>query len=224
MAIALMHYGLEDNAEPLIETLSRDRDPILRYGAMFTIGLAYAGTNNNSAIRRLLHVAVSDVSDDVRRAAVINLGFVLFRTTEQVLHYKFVFFTRHGMPSSLSLPTSSLLLFKPPPVSVGAPAGVAAVGELQPARALRVVHRRGHRLCGQWQCRGRGPLGAHAGGRGRLRPTGRHDRTRHGLHAAVRGNCNRPQHKPLGSSASNWSYFSKAMYRGSPSHSPLSMD
>jgi 26S proteasome regulatory subunit N2 len=84
MAIALMHYGLEDNAEPLIETLSRDRDPILRYGAMFTIGLAYAGTNNNSAIRRLLHVAVSDVSDDVRRAAVINLGFVLFRTTEQV--------------------------------------------------------------------------------------------------------------------------------------------
>ncbi len=84
MALALIMYGQEENAEPLIEQLSRDRDPILRYGAMFTIGLAYAGTANNSGIRRLLHVAVSDVSDDVRRAAVINLGFVLFRTTEQV--------------------------------------------------------------------------------------------------------------------------------------------
>lgn len=84
MGIALVMYGQEENAEPLIEQLSRDRDPLLRYGAMFTIGLAYAGTANNSAIRRLLHVAVSDVSDDVRRAAVINLGFVLFRTAEQV--------------------------------------------------------------------------------------------------------------------------------------------
>lgn len=84
LALALIMYGQEENAEPLIEQLSRDRDPILRYGAMFTIGLAYAGTANNSGIRRLLHVAVSDVSDDVRRAAVINLGFVLFRTTEQV--------------------------------------------------------------------------------------------------------------------------------------------
>jgi 26S proteasome regulatory subunit N2 len=37
---------------------------------MFTIALAYCATANNSAIRRLLHVAVSDVSDDVRRAAV----------------------------------------------------------------------------------------------------------------------------------------------------------
>jgi 26S proteasome regulatory subunit N2 len=76
LGIALIMYGQEENAEALIEQLSRDRDPILRYGAMFTIGLAYAGTSNNSAIRRLLHVAVSDVSDDVRRAAVINLGYV----------------------------------------------------------------------------------------------------------------------------------------------------
>jgi 26S proteasome regulatory subunit N2 len=46
---------------------------------MYTIGLAYCGTSNNGAIRKLLHVAVSDVSDDVRRAAVTNIGFLLFR-------------------------------------------------------------------------------------------------------------------------------------------------
>jgi len=35
------------------------------------------------AIQKLLHFAVSDVSDDVRRAAVINLGFVLLNVPEQ---------------------------------------------------------------------------------------------------------------------------------------------
>ena len=45
--------------------------------------MAYCGTSNNKAIRKLLHVAVSDVNDDVRRAAVTSLGFLLFRTPEQ---------------------------------------------------------------------------------------------------------------------------------------------
>ena len=51
---------------------------------MYVIGMAYCGTGNNSAIRRLLHVAVSDVKDDTRRAAVTCLGFVLFRTPEKI--------------------------------------------------------------------------------------------------------------------------------------------
>ena len=42
-----------------------------RYGGMFVIGMAYRGTANNAAIQKLLHFAVSDVSDDVRRAAVL---------------------------------------------------------------------------------------------------------------------------------------------------------
>ena len=50
---------------------------------MYTVAMAYCGSGNNKAIRRLLHVAVSDVNDDVRRAAVESLAFVLFRTPEQ---------------------------------------------------------------------------------------------------------------------------------------------
>lgn len=46
---------------------------------MYTVAMAYCGTANNAAIRKLLHVAVSDVNDDVRRAAVTSLGFLLFR-------------------------------------------------------------------------------------------------------------------------------------------------
>ena len=77
MGLALMMYGQEEGAETLIEQMTMDQDPILRYAGMFVIGLAYAGTDNNSAIQKLLHFAVSDVSDDVRRAAVLCLGFVL---------------------------------------------------------------------------------------------------------------------------------------------------
>nr|CAG4715876.1 unnamed protein product [Naegleria fowleri] len=83
IGLALTVYGREEEANTLIEKLSNDKDPILRYGGMYAIGLAFAGTSNNNAIRKLLQVAVSDVSDDVRRAAVINLGFLLFKTPKQ---------------------------------------------------------------------------------------------------------------------------------------------
>ncbi|KAF9911713.1 proteasome regulatory particle base subunit [Linnemannia zychae] len=84
VGVSLVMYGKEDAADALIERLSADKDPILRYGGMYTIAMAYAGTGNNKAIRRLLHVAVSDVNDDVRRAAVTALGFIMFRSHKQV--------------------------------------------------------------------------------------------------------------------------------------------
>ncbi|TMW67451.1 hypothetical protein Poli38472_011071 [Pythium oligandrum] len=84
MGIALMMYEREEQADAIIEQLIRDKDPLIRYGGIYATAMAYVGTSNNSAVRRLLHVAVSDVSDDVRRAAVTCLGFVLFRTPVQV--------------------------------------------------------------------------------------------------------------------------------------------
>lgn len=60
------------------------QDPILRYGGVYTLALAYAGTSNNGAVRQLLHIAVSDTSDDVRRAAVTSLAFLLFKNPGQV--------------------------------------------------------------------------------------------------------------------------------------------
>jgi len=84
IGIALVMYGRMEEADTLIESLLQDKDAILRRSAMYTIAMAYAGTGNNKAMRKLLHVAVSDVNDDVRRAAVQSLGFLLFRTPEQV--------------------------------------------------------------------------------------------------------------------------------------------
>ncbi|KAJ8277195.1 hypothetical protein GJAV_G00072450, partial [Gymnothorax javanicus] len=83
VGIALVMYGRMEEADTLIESLCRDKDPILRRSGMYTVGMAYCGSGNNKAIRRLLHVAVSDVNDDVRRAAVESIGFIMFRTPEQ---------------------------------------------------------------------------------------------------------------------------------------------
>ncbi|WIA09523.1 hypothetical protein OEZ85_008919 [Tetradesmus obliquus] len=83
MGLALISYGIEEAADTLVEQMAREQDPILRYGAMYVIGLAYRGTGNNAAVQKLLHYAVSDVADDVRRAAVLCLGFVLMGAPEQ---------------------------------------------------------------------------------------------------------------------------------------------
>lgn len=41
--------------------------------------MAYVGTSSYKIIEKLLHYSVDDVSDDVRRSAVIAIGFVLFK-------------------------------------------------------------------------------------------------------------------------------------------------
>lgn len=84
MGMALIMYGRQEGADELINGLLGDPDPTLRYGGIMTIALAYCGTGSNKAVRKLLHVAVSDVNDDVRRVAVLSLGFILFRKYQSV--------------------------------------------------------------------------------------------------------------------------------------------
>lgn len=59
MGISFNMYGRLEEAEPLIQQLTTDKDPILRRSGMYTIAMAYCGTGHNQAIRKLLHVAVS---------------------------------------------------------------------------------------------------------------------------------------------------------------------
>ena len=84
IGVALIQYGQEESADAVIEEMRSDRDPVMRYGAQYAIALAYCGTGSNKAVRILLHTAVSDVSDDVRMAAVIGLAFVLYKTPDRV--------------------------------------------------------------------------------------------------------------------------------------------
>lgn len=84
MALAFIVFQQEEAADVMIDQMQRDKDPILRYGAAYAMGMAYCATSNNGIIRKLLHMAVSDVSDDVRRAAVTALGFVMCDDPGQV--------------------------------------------------------------------------------------------------------------------------------------------
>lgn len=84
VGLALLNYGCEEKADDMINRLLEHQDPTLRFGGAYNIALAYAGTGNNKAIKKLLHVAVSDSNDNVRRAAVIALGFVLIRDYQTV--------------------------------------------------------------------------------------------------------------------------------------------
>ncbi|KAK0725231.1 armadillo-type protein [Lasiosphaeris hirsuta] len=79
IGMALIMFGRQEGADVMIEGLLSDPDPTLRYGGILTVAMAYCGTGSNKAIRKLLHFAVSDVNDDVRRIAVMSLGFILFR-------------------------------------------------------------------------------------------------------------------------------------------------
>ena len=54
-------YARMEEADALIESLMQDKDPNLRQSGMYTVAMAYCGTGNNKAIKRLLHVAVSHV-------------------------------------------------------------------------------------------------------------------------------------------------------------------
>ena len=74
VGIALIMYGRLLEADPLIESLTRDKNAILRRSGMYTIAMAYCGTGDNSAITKLLHAVGDDVDDDVRGAAVMSLG------------------------------------------------------------------------------------------------------------------------------------------------------
>ncbi|KAF9462163.1 armadillo-type protein [Collybia nuda] len=84
VGVAFIYYGRQEQADETIKVLMAEKDPILRYGGVYTLALAYAGTSNNEAVRQLLHIAVSDTSDDVRRAAVTSLAFLLFKNPSQV--------------------------------------------------------------------------------------------------------------------------------------------
>ncbi|KZS93102.1 26S proteasome regulatory complex non-ATPase subcomplex Rpn2/Psmd1 subunit [Sistotremastrum niveocremeum HHB9708] len=84
VGIAFLYYSRQEEADDVVRDMLADKDPIIRYGGVYTLALAYAGTANNSAIRQLLHIAVSDTSDDVRRAAVTSLAFLLYKNPSQV--------------------------------------------------------------------------------------------------------------------------------------------
>ena len=83
VGIALLMYRSLEAADEYIEMLSNDKDALLRRSAAYITAMAYCGTEHNQSLKRLLRVAVTDVNDDVRRASVEAIGFLLLRSPDQ---------------------------------------------------------------------------------------------------------------------------------------------
>lgn len=85
VGISFTMYGRLEEADSLIQQLTTDKDPILRRSGMYTLAMAYCGTGNNQAIRKLLHVAVSTFLNICSKIQIILLAvYVFFR---QVFSY-----------------------------------------------------------------------------------------------------------------------------------------
>ena len=98
LAIAMMCFGQEENADVYIKSLIESKDHVVRYGGVLAIGMAYAGTGNNIALKKLLSLAASDVSDDVRRSAVMAMGYLMLADYDQmfkVISLLYVSFNPH---------------------------------------------------------------------------------------------------------------------------------
>lgn len=109
LALALICYGAKEEANFLIEVMKNHSDFHLRYGACYIISLSYIATSNNSALRFLLDMAVSDVSNDVRRAATTSIGFIFLNESEhlpeilRLLIQNYNPYVRYGAASAISI-------------------------------------------------------------------------------------------------------------------------
>ncbi|CAD8134748.1 unnamed protein product [Paramecium octaurelia] len=84
LSIACILFHQEDKADVIIDQMLQSNDPLIRYGGCFTLAFAYVGTGSNKIIQKLLSISVNDVSEDVRRAAVISFGFLMFKNYESL--------------------------------------------------------------------------------------------------------------------------------------------
>jgi len=86
LGISLILYGQLNAASDTIKELLNDKEFLLRRAGCLATGLAWVGSGHNDALSKMLHIAVSDVSDDVRRASVQAIGFILSRNPDNCPH------------------------------------------------------------------------------------------------------------------------------------------
>ncbi|CAJ0948679.1 unnamed protein product, partial [Mesorhabditis belari] len=86
--LSLLAFGGADTAEPWIDQLIEVKsNAVLRQSAVCMLAMAYAGTGNANVVRKLLAKVAADPNNDVKRWAVIGLGFVLSKEPDQCVSY-----------------------------------------------------------------------------------------------------------------------------------------
>lgn len=91
IGLAMIFILKSTAANSRIESFLASFNPLHRVAAVYICAMAYAGTNDSFAVKTLWKTAINDTCDDVKRVAIIGLGFVMFREPEKFLGIALLF-------------------------------------------------------------------------------------------------------------------------------------
>lgn len=109
IALGMMALGNKRKVFLTFEKLMQEQDGMLRFGAVNAIGMAYINTADNEILNILLQVAATDLSNDVRRSAVLSITYVLISNRNKaislltMLSNSYNEFVRHAVALSLGI-------------------------------------------------------------------------------------------------------------------------
>jgi 26S proteasome regulatory subunit N2 len=83
-SIGLMALNSQADILPLFRQLIADKDYLVRFGAISLLSIRYFASGNNQAVKELLEIAGTDLSNDVRRLAVLGIAFVMLKKKNKV--------------------------------------------------------------------------------------------------------------------------------------------
>ncbi|KFD72386.1 hypothetical protein M514_05379 [Trichuris suis] len=85
VAIGMIAFGHAEEANTWIGKLSVHANPFIRMASVFGLAMAYCGSGNTTVTNQLLQISVSDGQRNVRRVAVICIGFIMARRPDHCI-------------------------------------------------------------------------------------------------------------------------------------------
>ena len=108
-SLGLLALGNRDKIMNTFNDLIKEKDEVLRMGAVNMLGMAFFDVCENKIISLLLQIAATDLSNDVRRQSVLALCFVMYSKKNkafsllEMLSKSYNEYVRHGVALGLGI-------------------------------------------------------------------------------------------------------------------------